>query len=104
VPVEGALTVVGAVDADGLEARRHGVDLAEEVLRGEPPSPSAFGGVFDVAASRVPVGTSSPAAASSPSCRPGRRARTRRCTAGPRRGRARPSSGTRVLRPTRCTR
>lgn len=36
------------------------MDLAEEVLRGEAPSPRAFGGVLDVAASRVPEATSSP--------------------------------------------
>ncbi len=35
VPVEGSLAVVDAVDAQCLKAVRHGMDLAQEVLRGE---------------------------------------------------------------------
>jgi hypothetical protein len=35
------------------------MDLAQEIRRGEPASPRAFGGVFDVAATRVPVATRS---------------------------------------------
>ena len=50
--------VVLAVDAHRLERRREALDLAEEVLGGEPALAQPPGSVFDVAAMRTPASRS----------------------------------------------
>ena len=79
-PSSVAVAVVDAVDAQRLEARRQRVDLAQEVLRrrtGPRRARSAGCSMSRPAACRRRRARR--AAGSSPSCRPGRRARTRRC-------------------------